>query len=222
MNASTIQPGPIAVSFDANPGAPILSQAAASEIEAMRNEGVAAEIIAGIERPIQALIGLMTTFDRERAGLSSATASSDVEKQSRLSRLVTETHAKMVALVEGLRYDNRAAQLESELFKGADDAKTGDSLLDFLRQQEVRQILRARDAQFVVKAYASAIASGNGLVASAIENDPLGDLIPAEELRAVRQQRAEMANPILARKLADIRRAQSALRALVPPLPGNT
>ena len=222
MNTSTLTGHYTAFNFNANPNAQELSQAATSEIEKMRTQGVSAEIITGVEKPMRTIVELMTTYDQERLRVMSTPASSDTDKQTQLNRLIADTRGKMVAFVEGLRYDNRAAQLESELFKGADDAKGGDSLLDFLQQQEIRQILRARDPEIVVKTYAAAIESGNGLVARAIESDPLADLIPVAALRAVRQQRAELANPVLAKKLSDIRAAQSAMWALVPALPTLT
>lgn len=218
MNTSTLTDHPTSFNFNASPNAQDLSRAATSEIEKMRAQGVSAEIITGVEKPMRSIVDMMTIYDQERLRVMSAPASSDTDKQTQLNRLIADTRGKMVAFVEGLRYDNRAAQLESELFKGADDAKGGDSLLDFLKQQEIRQILRARDPETVVKIYAAAIESGNGLIARAIESDPLGDLIPVAALRAVRQQRAELASPVLAKKLSDIRAAQSAMWALIPAL----
>jgi len=218
MNTSALTGHHTSFDFNANPNAQELSQAATSELEKLRAQGVSAEIIAGVEKPMRTIVEMMTAYDQERLRVMSAPVSSDAERKIQLNRLNADTRAKMVAFVEGLRYDNRAAQLESDLFKGADDAKTGDSLLDFLKQQEIRQILRARDPKDVVKAYAAAIESGNGLIARAIESDPLGDLIPMDALRAVRQQRAESANPVLAKKLSDIRSAQSAMWALIPAL----
>lgn len=133
---------------------------------------------------------------------------------------LTELNAAMPA-----GYGDQIKQLEASLNEPAKNvygkpverSETGQ-LLDYLREREMRDHLRERDALELAADYTSAITSEqNVLLVSAIENSPV-PLLPADVIARGRQTRLERQAPETAAKLSDIRAARSYLESTIEGL----
>jgi hypothetical protein len=192
-----------------------IRKTAAAELEALKGEGFKLDFIAATELPIRNVIVLMTKFD---AACRSVVAIPDLpreEARTRLKRMASETHDAIIGIVDGMRYGKQAAEIETILYRVPEEAKGGDALLDFLKQAEVRGVLRQRTAAEIAATYREAIESGNHFVVRCIESDPLRTLVSPQVVEDGRRRRAERDNPDLSRRLNEIRRKQRALNGVV-------
>ncbi len=192
-----------------------IRKTAATELEALRGEGFKQDFVAATELPIRNVIALMTTFDTACRGVLAIQDLPREEARSRLVRMVSDTHHAIVDIVDGMRYGKQAAEIEMTLYRVPEDAKGADALLDFLRQTEVRAVLRQKAAIEVAAVYRAAIDAGNHFIVRSIEGDPLQGLVPPEVVEDGRRRRADRDNPELSRRLHDIRRKQRALNRVV-------
>lgn len=192
-----------------------IRKTAATELEALRGEGFKQDFVAATELPIRNVIALMTTFDTACRGVLAIQDLPREEARSRLVRMVSDTHHAIVDIVDGMRYGKQAAEIEMTLYRVPEDAKGADALLDFLRQTEVRGVLRQKAATEVAAVYRAAIDAGNHFIVRSIEGDPLQGLVPPEVVEDGRRRRADRDNPELSRRLHDIRRKQRALNRVV-------
>ncbi len=188
---------------------------AATELEALRNEGFKEDFLAATELPIRNVIALMTTFDAACRGVLATQDLPREEARSRLVRMASDTNRAIVGIVDGMRYGKQAAEIEMTLYRVPEDAKGADALLDFLRQTEVRGVLRQKAATEIAAVYRAAIDAGNHFIVRCIEGDPLQGLVPPEVVEDGRRRRADRDSPELARRLHEIRRKQRALRRVV-------
>jgi hypothetical protein len=192
-----------------------IRKTAAAELDALKSDGFQLDFIAAADLPIRNVIELMTKFD---AACRSVLAIPDLPREEvrvRLTQIASETHQAIIRIVDGMRYGKQAAEIETILYRVPEEAKGGDALLDFLRQTEVRGVLRQKTAAEVAAIYREAIDAGNHFIVRCLESDPLRSLVPPEVVEDGRRRRAERDNPELSRRLHDIRRKQRALNGVV-------
>lgn len=192
-----------------------IRKAAAAELDALKGDGFQIDFIAAADQPIRNVIELMTKFDAECRSILAIPDLPGEEVRARLAQVASETHQGIIRIVENMRYGKQAAEIETTLYRVPEDAKGGDALLDFLRQTEVRGVLRQKTAVEVAAIYRAAIDAGNHFIIRCIESDPLRSLIPPEVVEDGRRRRADRDNPELSRRLHDIRRKQRALNGVV-------
>ncbi len=140
----------------------------------------------------------------------------DAEGQ-RLQRDILDKaiRARVNEVRDGLGFNTEIADTKKAMTIPEPDTEIGQ-LIQLLREQEIRSIMRAEMAdETFPKSFIADIMEGTPIVISAIENSPVP--IPLDEgvLQNGKDRRLEVVNPTLAAKLRDLQVAQSTLDVMV-------
>ena len=205
MNATTSSPANAP-----NPAITVadVQLAATQEIEAMKREGIEKEFTVGVELKMKGFLEMMAAFDSKLKRMLEHRDPAQGDKTPEMSQLAVETYKTMSAYIDGLRFRQQGAAIGVELYKMPDEAKSTDAVLDFMKQQELRSLLRQKTAAEVEAFYRKALEAGNSFMVRAIEGDPLQSLISQAIVEDGRRRRAEKAFPAQSKKMNDILRAQ--------------
>jgi len=210
MNATTSPTNPTVTIAD-------VRQAAAQEIEAIKHDVSDKEFAAAIGPKMNAFTEFLKTYESGRNRILENKDPAQGDKSAQLGKLASDMHKTMTVFVDGLRYQQQAAALAVELYKMPGETKSApaDALLDFLKQQELRTLLRQKKAAEVEAIYHQAVETGNTFMVRAIEGDPMGSLISPAIVEDGRRRHAEKAFPAQSKKLNDILRAQRAFDTVI-------
>ncbi len=164
---------------------------------------------------MNAFTELLKAFETGRNRILESKDPAQGDKSAQLSKLAGDTYNTMMTFVNGLRYRQQATALAAELYKMPGEARSTDTVLEFLKQQELRGLLRQKSAAEVEAIYHQAVEAGNAFMILAIEGDPLGSLISPAIVEDGRRRNAEKAHPVQSRKMNDILRAQRAFDTVI-------
>lgn len=177
------------------------------QVDFLRKNAILPEAtIADLETNLSKVAGVIMEYHE---GFDKAKKSGDSTPQGLLKRrqsLATEASRKLQVIetsISGL--DENIRQTEAAMKPKEPPAE--DRVIRYLREQEIRQEYRGKDALEIELTYRT-LAAKNPLVASALENSPQ-PLLKPDVVAKVRAERARLENPEAAQRLDQLQTLKS-------------
>lgn len=158
----------------------------------------------GLERTRDLLIEIVDTFETRQEEVQ-GNLDLTIQAQQRLIQEARESALEKVAAVRDMR--DRESQLHGRIFSPGPELSEVGQILDFLRLQEIRQVLRSLDSLQLQVRLEKALSNDEDHVLDAVAAAPY-PMIDREILDGILERRAfsrlEKENPALLREYGDL------------------
>jgi len=162
---------------------------------------------------VTSLSDIMANFRKDKLQIMNNGRLSDSGKQTDLANLQNRTHDHLVQFMDTdiEKLNHRIGELTYQL-RPQEPSK--DITLDFLRQQEVRQLLGDKDELVLMGMYQELAISGkNDLIMRAIEEAPIPLISDQSILEAGKQARTEREDPESAELLHQLKHLSATIES---------
>jgi hypothetical protein len=156
-----------------------------------------AEQSAGFEQLGSQLCSVVRNLDTKRLQIVRDPNLTTLGKRAALMKAAQSAHEAIRTMrANSTGYASHLQQIEESLSRDqAASRSTEDRIVSYLREREVRDLLRQMDAIEANRLYVQAAQDGNDLLCAAVEQDPLGRLVLRESIDANKRTRLLSRDP---------------------------